>query len=187
MDRYSVLTRLPFLHYQDIADIIWAAEGVKPTSSLQLGERTENQVDSLIEVLNNYGLFISYRVVDFYGPYQVISFALKQEMVRAIQQLDNRSIPRNLRWRRLGELFGFPTTTIDGFVQERTIEEEYVLPQVLSREEFRAFMATRPFRLSQRHWRTEAEVAQTWIASLKKATPAMFQYILSCERGMQYA
>ena len=102
-------------------------------------------------------------------------------MLWAIQELDDFLLPHCERWHRLGQLYGYPTTAIDGFVQERSIVEEDVLPEVFKAEEILAFFATRPFRLSQSHWRAEAEVVRRWIATLKKVAPITYGHILHCQ------
>lgn len=178
MDKYHALTRLPCLHCQDIADVVWAAEGVKPASQLSLGKVENSEVDELIEILNDYSLFISYRVIDFDGPYPLLTLSLQEEKVRGLEKLDDFLMPRWERWRRFGQLYGYPVTAIEGFVAEKKAEEQEVLPQVFSREEVLAFFATRPFRLSQANWRQEAEVARKWIAVLKKVAPATYEHIL---------
>lgn len=169
--------------------IVLVAEGVKPSSSLQLGGLCNECVDDLITELNCFGLFISYSEVNesfgmtFDEAIQIVNVSLCLDLIEFLGHLDQQwsecQISREVGLTTFGEVFGYPKTAINGFVGGEMIEEKTILSTVLSLEEFQFFCKTQLFRLSKDHWREESVIVKSWIDSFKNAAPVIYEEILS--------
>ena len=113
-DKYYTLLQFPFLSTHEMAALIWAAEGVKPISFVQLAEDVDEEgVSVLVHILERYGLYVAYRKVCArkFPLIPVLSCGLKREDVEEDVALDNSRRHRKTLWRAYGLLFGYPLTS----------------------------------------------------------------------------
>lgn len=187
MDKYHRLTKFSFLDRGSIADIIWTSEGVKPLSNISFSSVSRYDINRLVDVLNRYCLLTKYSELKLEfesGPVivklRMILISLCVKHIQSYVDIEMRADAYPLEWRlkRYGRLFGYPVTTIIGLVQKKQADEKLLLPRVFTEEEVRVFLSTRPFRLSQNHWKYEALVVKKWIAILKKTAPDTYRHIL---------
>ncbi len=177
MDRYLVLLQFCFLHAQDVANIVWAAEGVKTVSSLTLYRRSVPRQDQyrLFDILDGYGLCVSCRKKTINAKNLYTFAALSLDGQKAVRGAQMECLCRNLNEKSrsiaYGRMFGYPETAVRGFAEKKMIKETEILPSFLAEEQCRLFLLYRPFRLSESHWRSEALRATEWIKTLKRAAP----------------
>jgi predicted transcriptional regulator len=98
--------------------------------------------------------------------------------------------------RTLGELYGFPKTAVEAYIQEfrgeaseaKSAEERgnkfsqltRDLPAEVRNQDFTAFAF---YRTSKEHWQTELETAKQWAEELQKVSPKLFEKIVSDYRN----
>lgn len=182
MDRYKNLLQLPFLSSRDLAMIVWAAERVKPISSLQFKRMNKSELDVLRAALCDYGLFSVHRITSMeflQNTAHYISIGLDPDAAMKEVGLDPPYQPRtreHLSW-QYGHAYGYPMTAIQGYVERKLVDEESVLPFVMDDAEIHCYLSIKPFRLSESHWHDEAEVLRIWMQVLKEAAPSVFTAI----------
>jgi|GEM_PF-6692415 len=179
MDKYHLLAQFPFLSHDSLADIIWAAEGIKPLSKFEFAGVPKKEVDECTDALRGCGLFVKYAIGPVSRPLQSVWIALAEASIHKALLAERDSKSAEEKWRRLGRVYGYPVTAVAGFVSNERAAEEKVLPEVFTVEELAGYFATVPFRLSKKHWRQEAVVVRVWITALKKAAPTTYDRILS--------
>lgn len=178
MDKYTSLLQLPILGPQEIFGLVLASEGVKPVAAIQPEDDPE-QISTLSFILESFGLFVCAREVDCLGAkISLLSASLSEDLLRSETELDDAgAFASEVRFRRYGNLFGYPFTAVEGFVAEEMVESEEVLPGIFNAEDLWFFLLVRPFRLSKNNWRNEACAAQKWMNEFRAAAPNTYQLL----------
>lgn len=81
--------------------------------------------------------------------------------------------------RRQGELLGYPSTAVDGFVKED------LLPYAAEPLEMNVAWALQ-FRLSRTHWRDEVAILRTWNETAKGHLPNLFKRCVDHVRTIEF-
>lgn len=101
----------------------------------------------------------------------------------ALQQANTGSGQSSTVEAQYGELYGFPTTAVEAYVNDKqSVFSRRTLPLDVRDQDY-VFLAQ--FALSRDHWREELETPKKWAEALAKNVPVLWQEFVVERRALR--